>query len=137
MTLMVAVFAFACADREATRLTQNKLVDLTYEFSDETIFWVTAESFKRKTVAEGVTDKGFYYSAYDLSGAEHGGTHIDSPVHFAEGKKTVDQIGLNQLVGEGIKIDVSKKQTLKDAITRSRSMTLLNGKLQMDRSLAG
>lgn len=84
-------------------------VDLSHDFSEETIYWVTAEPFKRTTVAEGHTDKGYYYSAYNFSGAEHGGTHIDAPIHFAEGKKTVDQIELDQLIAPGVKIDVSAK----------------------------
>ncbi len=70
---------------------------------------MTAEPFKRTTVAEGNTPAGFYYSAYNFSGAEHGGTHIDAPIHFAEGKKTVDQLELSQLISPGVKIDVSSK----------------------------
>src|SRR5690606_30412715 len=65
--------------------------------------------FKRTTVAEGHTEGRYYYSAYNFSGAEHGGTHLDSPIHFAEGKKTVDQIDISQLIGPGVKIDVSAK----------------------------
>ncbi len=84
-------------------------IDLSHDFSEDTIYWVTAEPFKRTTVAEGKTDKGFYYSAYNFSGAEHGGTHLDAPIHFAEGKKTVDQIDAANLIGEGVKIDVSAK----------------------------
>ena len=40
--------------------------------------------------------------------AEHGGTHIDAPIHFAENGQTVDEVPLEQLVGAGIKIDVSQ-----------------------------
>lgn len=84
-------------------------IDLSYDFSSETIYWVTAEPFKRETVAEGRTEKGYYYSAYNYSAAEHGGTHIDAPVHFAENKQTVDQIPLEKLVAPAVKIDVSAK----------------------------
>lgn len=84
-------------------------IDLTHEFSEDTVYWVTAEPFKRTTVAEGKTDKGFYYSAYNFSGAEHGGTHLDAPIHFAEGKKTSDQIELSELIAPGVKIDVTAK----------------------------
>jgi len=87
----------------------GQLIDLSHDFGDDTIYWVTAEPFKRTTVAEGMTPGGYYYSAYNYSAAEHGGTHIDAPVHFAEGKKSVDQIDLNSLIGEGVKIDVSAK----------------------------
>ena len=106
---LVAAILISCGQKPTTDFPKGQWVDLTHDFSDETIYWVTAEPFKRTTVAEGNTPQGFYYSAYNFSGAEHGGTHIDSPVHFAEGKKTVDQIGLEQLIAQGVKIDVSSK----------------------------
>ena len=92
-------------------LAAGKWIDLSYDFSSETIYWVTAKPFERETVAEGVTDKGFYYSAYNYSAAEHGGTHIDSPIHFAEGRRTVDQIPLEQLIAPAVKIDLSQKSS--------------------------
>lgn len=84
-------------------------VDLTYDLSPETIYWPTSELFKLETVSEGMTDKGYYYSAYKFCAAEHGGTHMDAPVHFAEGKKSVDEVPLEQLIGPAVKIDVSAK----------------------------
>jgi kynurenine formamidase len=106
--MMAAMLISACAERTAGPL-EGEWVDLSHSFGEDTIYWVTAEPFKRTTVAEGVTDKGYFYSAYNFSGAEHGGTHLDSPIHFAEGKRTADQIELSQLVGPGVKIDVSAK----------------------------
>jgi kynurenine formamidase len=113
--LLVCVFAVllpACsAPQKPTpfNLADGQWIDLTYDFGPDTIYWVTAESFKRTTVAEGQTPGGYYYSAYNFSAAEHGGTHIDSPVHFAEGKKTVEQLQLTDLIGAAVKIDVSAK----------------------------
>lgn len=86
-----------------------EVLDLSYAFDENSVYWVTAKDFKRETVAEGKTDKGYYYSAYNYEGAEHGGTHIDSPVHFAEGRLTVDKIPLERLMGEAVKVDVSSK----------------------------
>ena len=54
-----------------------------------------------------MTDKGYFYSAYRYSAAEHGGTHLDSPVHFAKGRYTVDELPLQQLMGAAIVIDVT------------------------------
>lgn len=102
-------FAFGCTQRSSGSFPTGQWIDLSHDFSDETIYWVTAEPFRRTTVFEGKTEGGYYYSAYNFSGAEHGGTHIDSPIHFAEGKKTVDQIEVNNLIGEAVKIDVSAK----------------------------
>jgi kynurenine formamidase len=84
-------------------------VDLTHPLSEHSIFWPTAEPFRLTTDAEGMTDAGYYYSAYSFSAAEHGGTHIDAPIHFAEGRMTVDQIPLSRLIGDAVVIDVTDK----------------------------
>jgi kynurenine formamidase len=85
----------------------GRIVDLTYAFDSDSVYWPTAETFKLETDFEGVTDKGYFYSAYRFSAAEHGGTHLDAPVHFAKGQNSVDQIPLEQLTGPGLVIDVT------------------------------
>jgi kynurenine formamidase len=85
------------------------MIDLTYPFNSETIYWPTAEDFRLKTDAEGINDKGYYYSAYSFAGAEHGGTHMDAPIHFAQGMPTIDQVPLDRVVAQGILIDVQKQ----------------------------
>jgi len=107
------VLLSGCATRQPQSATsgqpQGEWIDLSHDFSADTIYWPTAERFKLDTVAAGINDKGYYYSAYQFSAAEHGGTHIDAPIHFAEGHNTVDQIPLTRLIGPAIKIDVSAK----------------------------
>jgi kynurenine formamidase len=39
--------------------------------------------------------------------AEHGGTHIDAPIHFVKGGQTLDQLPIERLVGAGVRIDVT------------------------------
>ena len=97
----------------ALNLADGRWIDLTHEFSEETIYWPTSDPFKHETVFEGVTKKGFYYTAYALCAAEHGGTHLDAPIHFAKGRRTVEQIPIDQLIGPAVVIDVSRK-ALKD-----------------------
>lgn len=94
---------------QKNEFSYSKIIDLTHEFSEETIYWVTAKKFKLDTVFNGHTDKGFFYSAYNFTTAEHGGTHIDAPIHFSEHSETVDQIPLKNLIGHAIKIDVTHK----------------------------
>lgn len=93
------------------QLSNSRIVDLTHSYSEETVYWVTAKEFDLDTVFAGETDHGFYYSAYDFTTAEHGGTHIDAPVHFAKNRQSVDEIPLEKLIGKGIKIDVSGRAT--------------------------
>jgi len=89
----------------------QRIVDLTYPFDSDSVYWPTAETFKLETDFEGVTDKGYFYSAYRYSAAEHGGTHLDAPVHFAKGRNSVDQIPLEQLTGPGLVVDVTAQCT--------------------------
>ena len=106
----------------------------TYDFSAETIYWPTGEPFKHTKEFEGVSNKGFYYSAYKYSASEHGGTHIDAPIHFAKEGNTLDQIPLEKLVGRGIVIDVSQKLNKDYQITTSdiTSWEKKNGKIKDD-----
>ncbi len=98
----------------SARLPKGKLIDLTYDFSRETIYWPTADPFELTKIADGLTEKGYYYAANNYRAAEHGGTHIDAPIHFASGRESVDEIPLSTLIGKGIVIDVTQ-QTAKDS----------------------
>ena len=86
---------------------EGEPIDLSHEYSDQTVFWPTAEAFKLDTVADGVTPQGYYYAANNFSTSEHGGTHIDAPLHFAKGHRSVDQIPLDQLIGPTVVVDVT------------------------------
>ncbi|MGQ0795489.1 MAG: cyclase family protein [Nitrosopumilaceae archaeon] len=88
---------------------KGHLVDLSYSYSAKTIYWPTEDGFKIDGEFSGITEKGYYYSAKKFSAPEHGGTHMDAPIHFAKDGKTVDQIQLESLIGPAIVIDVSKE----------------------------
>ncbi len=89
-------------------LASGRIVDLTYSFDERTIFWPTEKGFQLERGPAGVTDRGYYYSANRFSTAEHGGTHIDAPIHFYQDHLTVDQIPLERLIGEGVVVDVTE-----------------------------
>lgn len=78
-SLFILALAAGC-DRPAL-LPPGQWIDLTYDLSAATIYWPTAKPFKLHTVSEGMTEKGYYYAAYEFCAAEHGGTHIDAPIH--------------------------------------------------------
>jgi kynurenine formamidase len=83
------------------------VVDLTHAFDADTIYWPTADGFRLEQVAHGVTEKGYFYAANQFCTAEHGGTHLDAPIHFFEGRHASDEIPVEQLMGQGVVIDVS------------------------------
>ena len=102
---LCGAFALSAAAQD---LSGGRWIDLTHAFNAETVYWPTAKMFKKETVFQGHTDGGFYYSAYNYSAAEHGGTHLDAPIHFAEGKLTADRLPVDQLIGPGVVIDVTR-----------------------------
>jgi kynurenine formamidase len=85
------------------------LVDLSHPFNEQTIYWPTAERFTLTQVAEGETEGGWYYAANNFAAAEHGGTHLDAPIHFARGGDKADEIPLRRLVGRAVTVDVSAR----------------------------
>jgi kynurenine formamidase len=91
-------------------LSRVRIVDLTHNFDEKTLYWPTAPStFKLTSLARGQTEGGFFYSANSFCAPEHGGTHLDAPVHFAEGRDAADQIPLTRLIAPGVVIDVSRQ----------------------------
>jgi kynurenine formamidase len=98
--------AVACAPEKPELLRTGRWIDLTHDFSAKTIYWPTAKPFALEVVSAQRTPAGYYYAANNFSAAEHGGTHLDAPVHFAEGKWTTDQIPLDRLVGDAVVVDV-------------------------------
>ena len=66
-------------------------MDLSHAFNSRTIYWPTAQKFKLTEVADGETEGGWHYSANNFEGAEHGGTHLDAPIHFSAGGDTADK----------------------------------------------
>ena len=90
-------------------LADGELIDLTHPFDQTTIYWPTEDGFQLNRRAYGFTDTGYFYAANRIDTAEHGGTHIDAPIHFFQDRQTVDQIPLERLIGEAAIIDVRLK----------------------------
>ena len=91
-------------------LQHGHWVDLTYDFSDQTIYWPNnPDGFRLDTQFRGHTDAGFYYESYAFYAPEHGGTHLDAPVHFAEGRWAANEIPVDRLAGAAVVVDVAEK----------------------------
>ncbi|MFM8704003.1 MAG: cyclase family protein [Planctomycetia bacterium] len=93
----------------AARFAAGTWLDLTHAFDAATIYWPTEKGFEFQPGANGPNPKGYYYAANRFATAEHGGTHLDAPRHFAEGRPTADEIEPSRLVGEAAVIDVRAK----------------------------
>ncbi|MEN8375304.1 MAG: cyclase family protein [Gemmatimonadota bacterium] len=87
-----------------------RLVDLTHTFDESTVFWPTSPTrFELDTLAYGDGPGGFFYSAFTFATPEHGGTHLDAPLHFARNGHATDEVPLERLVAPAVVIDVTER----------------------------
>ncbi len=108
--LISLLFAGCATARAPIDLQRAELVDLTYPFNQQTLYWPNSPSgFELKRLAYGKTPAGFFYSSNAFCAPEHGGTHLDAPIHFSEGGVSADQIPLQQLVAPAAVIDITAK----------------------------
>jgi kynurenine formamidase len=110
------LFIISCGKKEEKHIEkriiikENNWIDLTYTFDSTTLYWPNNVcGFEHKEDFKGTTPGGYFYSSYSICTPEHGGTHIDAPIHFAKDHLTVDSIPLSSLSGRGIIVDVSEK----------------------------
>ncbi|MDX1419614.1 MAG: cyclase family protein [Rubricoccaceae bacterium] len=108
LAALVAAPPTVLAQSLAELLAAHTIVDLSHAYDAETIYWPTEEGFVLEEGFAGTTEGGYYYAANAFRSAEHGGTHLDAPIHFAEGRQTVDAIPLEHLVGPAVVVDVSE-----------------------------
>ena len=87
-----------------------RLVDLTHSYNKETVYWPSPPAhFELEQLHSGDTPGGFFYSSNRFCTPEHGGTHLDAPIHFARGRETAERVPLERLIGPAVVIDVSDK----------------------------
>jgi kynurenine formamidase len=110
ISLYLLAALFGCARPAGLDLTGVTLVDLTHSFDEGTLYWPTSPSgFALEQLAYGETPGGWFYSSYAFSAPEHGGTHLDAPIHFSATGRTADAIPLEQLIAPAVVIDISDR----------------------------
>jgi kynurenine formamidase len=114
-TLVALILASLSVPVGAFDLAAYRVVDLGHAYGEDTLYWPSrpAARFEREQLAYGETSGGYFYSSNRFCSPEHGGTHLDAPIHFARGHKTVDELSPEQLIAPAVRIDV-REQTAKD-----------------------
>jgi kynurenine formamidase len=98
------------AGAQTLDLRSYRTVDLTHALNAKTIYWPTSPTtFKLDSLSYGQTPGGWFYSSFAFSAPEHGGTHLDAPIHFGEGHLTVDRVPLDRLIAPAVVIDVTAR----------------------------
>lgn len=106
---LVACAAFLRPDASnAFDVSRYRLVDLTHAYDSRTLYWPSSPptEFELEQLAFGETPRGWFYAANRFCTPEHGGTHLDAPIHFHRTGQTADQLALEKLVAPGVRIDV-------------------------------
>lgn len=106
LNLLLAAGAGLAQTHPRSAVDPRRVVDLTYPYNAQTVYWPTAERFQWKKEAWGVAPGGYWYASAGFCTSEHGGTHLDSPIHFAEGKWTTAEIPLERLIGPAVVVDI-------------------------------
>ena len=83
----------------------QQVVDLTHPLHEDMPFWPGTAPFVIERLAD--YDKGYRMHRFSLW--ENIGTHVDAPAHFIEGKQSVNELGLNDLVAPVVVINVQNK----------------------------
>ena len=108
------LFTLACfapalnSTAKALDITKAKIIDLTHDIDNNTIYWPTEKkTFELTEQFKGITERGFFYASYRFCSPEHGGTHVDAPFHFAQKGQTTAAIPIQRLSGPAVVIDIS------------------------------
>ena len=126
-SFVAAATAVLCllAGNVAAGPPRERIVDLTYAFDANSIYWPTEEKgFSLSSEHAGVTEKGYYYASNVFAAPEHGGTHVDAPIHFWATGASVDAIPLDHLIGSALLVDV------RDAVRANRDHEISVADLQ-------
>ncbi len=104
------IFALGCSPTVALELDDYRLVDLSHTYDSDTLYWPTSPStFEKEQLNFGEIEEGYFYSAFSVCTPEHGGTHLDAPLHFAANGISTEKIPLENLIAPAVVIDVTQQ----------------------------
>lgn len=91
-----------------------KIVDLSHVLYNWMPIWPTQSTFLYEQKSNVARDGATIHVIRQMT--THTGTHVDAPLHFVVGGKTVDQLPIETFSGEGTVLDLSYKKA-KEEIT--------------------
>jgi len=108
LLLALVLGAARTAAAQPLDLSTQRMVDLTHPLNAQTLYWPTSPTaFQLERLSFGPTEGGYFYSANAFCSPEHGGTHLDAPIHFSETGISAERIPLENLAAPAVVIDVA------------------------------
>ena len=108
LTMVAAAFwtlPVLAAESLKIRLAATKVVDLTHDLHDAMAYWPGGVPFKKTRLVD--YRQGYLLHKFEMG--ENTGTHVDAPAHFVQGRKTIDQLALSELIVPAVVIDITDK----------------------------
>jgi len=108
--------AKAKAKQKWGEAAKSSWIDISIPLRDKMVHWPT-DPVPRITRLKD-RDKGDPVSLMEMQIIDHVGTHIDAPLHFIAGGKTIDKMPLNATIGRARVIEIKDKKaiTLKELL---------------------
>lgn len=96
-----------------TMASKTYIIDLTLPLSSHTTPCTIYPGDPPLRITPHATVAKDGYSVHNLHLGTHTGTHIDAPAHFIDGGRTIDQIGLDELCGRALVVDLTRSGEVK------------------------
>lgn len=108
LTLILIIFflpGMLSAERLSKDIRASRVLDLTHPMHENIPVWPGGKPFQKDRLVD--YEKGYRYHVFSMG--ENVGTHIDAPSHFVKGRKSIDEIALEDLIAPIAKIDIQKQ----------------------------
>lgn len=91
-------------------LASHDLVDLTHPLSPDSLYWPNGEPFVFERLNWGYDENGDnWYTMARFETAEHLGTHLDAPIHFAPEVWANADIPVGNFLGPAVVVDIRER----------------------------
>ncbi|XP_059148598.1 isatin hydrolase-like [Physella acuta] len=92
-----------------------RVIDLSHRHGPLTLMSPGQPHYNRSLVSRGEYLPGVFAENGRYESGEHGGTHMDAPVHFVMDGQTLDDVPIENTIGEGVMIDCSREASLNNS----------------------
>jgi kynurenine formamidase len=107
--VILGVLTAKAAMAQMPSIDTAKVLDLTHTLDKSTIYWPTESGFKFHYEHYGMAPGGYFYASGYFDSPEHGGTHMDAPLHFNRDGEPVNQVPLSHMIGPAAVIDFAAR----------------------------
>jgi len=90
---------------------ESDWIEISLPFHTNMWHWPTDPPAKAVRIKD--RDKGDPVSLMEIQWVDHTGTHVDAPLHFIAGGKTIDEMPLNATVGRARVIEIDDTESIK------------------------